>query len=89
MPKSLGDLRPVISTKQTIDEFTGEPFVFKAKDKQYELYCVGANGKDNGGAWDHIAFFRIVDKDDIAITWDGGHRQLIDKTRKALFKVDN
>jgi hypothetical protein len=48
-PKELAALAPDVLKEVPMDSFSEEPLVYRPRDKDYTLYSVGRNGKDDGG----------------------------------------
>lgn len=48
-PKSLGELKASGLAQLRIDPFSGKDFVYRPSGKDFVLYSVGANLKDDGG----------------------------------------
>jgi hypothetical protein len=50
-PTELSSLTPKYLAKVPYDPFNGQPFVYRPTDKEFVLYSVGGDEKDNGGAF--------------------------------------
>ncbi len=60
-PAKLEELVPTFMEAVPKDRFTGSPLVYRPAEKDYVLYSIGPNGKDDGGKT------RIDDGDDVVI----------------------
>jgi len=72
-PVTLDDLRPTYMAAVPLDPFSGKPLQFRCDGKDYTLYSVGPDGRDDGGRSgsypdpNRIFPDAVVEYDDIAI----------------------